>query len=332
MKAMVFAAGFGARLRPLTLSLPKPLFPLLGRPVMEHLLLALAGQGIREAAVNLHHLPGLIKDHFGDGENLGLTLHYSHEPAILGTAGGLLAAQRFLGDSPFLVLNSDIVTAIDFQRLLAFHRERRAALTLVLCDRPGGGHDPIEVDAQGRVVHLTGASSRHIPEITSRFTFTGIQVVDPLIFDRIPVGRFCGTTADVYPEMIDDGLPVHAYIHDGYWQDMGTLHQYLQVHKDLLDGKFNLPSALPAAAFPEDQTTAPVWLGTDCRVAPGARIGPYAVLGKGCVLEADCVVENAVLWDHVHVGRGASIRQSVVAQGVRVEAGQTVTNASMVRA
>ena len=325
MKAMVLAAGFGTRLRPLTQRLPKPMFPLFGRPVVEHLLRHLGRQGLSEVTLNLHHLPDPILNHFGDGRSLGLTLHYSHEQAILGTAGGILAARRYLEDGPFWVVNSDILIDLDFRRVLRFHQEKASALTLVLYDGEATGiHDPIELDAGGRVVHMVGASSRNLPEVSSRVTFTGVQLVEPALFDRIPAGRFCGTTSDVYPRMVEEGEPVYGFRHTGYWQDMGTLAQYLQVHRDVLDGRFHLPDALPSSPAPGGQIVEPVWIGPGCAIAPDARVGPYAVLYEGCRIEAGAEVANSVCWRGAVAGERCRVRHSVLGEGARVAPGTLV--------
>ncbi len=327
MRAMVLAAGFGTRLRPLTQHLPKPMFPILGRPVLEHILRMLARQGIREITVNLHHLPDQVEQYFDNGHSLGINLHYSREDAILGTAGGILKARRYLENGPFLVLNSDIVTDIDLAPVLAFHRQNKSALTMVLTDgNVTGIHDPIELDENGRVVHMVGASSKNLPEITSRVTFTGIQILEPDIFDRIPGNRFCGTTSDVYPQMIEDGLPVFGYRHSGYWHDMGTREQYLQVHRDALDGKFRLQDCPVTATPSRGRIAPPVWIGDGCDIADDASIGPYAVLGDHCVVGSGALIQNSVCWEGARVLPGARVEGSVIAGGVTVEENATLLN------
>lgn len=332
MKAMVLAAGFGTRLRPLTNRLPKPLFPILGKPVLEHTLRLLAAQEIRDITVNLHHLPEQIEQRIGGAGSLGINLHYSHEEAILGTAGGILRARRFLDGGPFVVLNSDIVTDIDLAPVIDFHRRNKAALTMVLTDANVTGiHDPIELDEHDRVVHLIGASSKNMPEVTSQVTFTGIQILEPEIFDRIPSNQFCGTTSDVYPQMIEDGLPVYGYRHDGYWQDMGTREQYLQVHRDALDGEVLLSGIEPSTHGLHGNTIGPVWIGRGCVIHPDAKVGPYAVLGDGCRIDAGATVHNSVLWEGVHAGQDARVEGCVIAQGVSVSPGTVLENQALVK-
>ncbi|QPJ60613.1 MAG: NDP-sugar synthase [Candidatus Nitronauta litoralis] len=331
MKAMVLAAGFGTRLKPLTQVLPKPMFPILGKPVLEHTLAHLARFGIRDITVNLHHLPAAVQGYFGNGETLGIELHYSYEQEILGTAGGILKARKYLDGGPFIVMNSDIITDIDLEKVMAFHQARGSALTMVLTDGEVTGiHDPIELDENDRVVHMPGASSKNMPDTTRPVTFTGVQIIEPEIFDRIPVNQFCGTTKEIYPEMIEDGRRVYGYLHKGYWQDMGTREQYLQVHKEILDGKTTLPAS-SSTALPEGANiVAPVWIGKDCKISNAATIGPYAVLGKGCVVENGAEIKNTVCWERVRTGENARIESSVLATGVVVLADAEISKESII--
>ena len=330
MKAMILAAGFGTRLRPLTQTVPKPMVPVLNRPLLERTIELLRSANVRDIAVNLHHLPEQVIDHFGDGSKFDVNLHFSREEKIMGTAGGIKAVQGFLGNGTFLVINSDIIVDIDLNRVLDFHRERGSCLTLVVRgDDSPKKYDPIEIQEDGRIVHFVGASSMNIPDNTRRVMFTGIQIMEPEIFSRIPEGKFYGTTEDVFPEMIQEGLPVFGYLHKDYWIDMGNRDQYLQVHKDALDGKISLKT--DTIKKPDGSSIVPpVVIGKDCHIEPNARIGPFAVLGNGCRVKNNSVVENSVLWDGVKIGSHCTIRQSILGKGVIVGGGQQVIEQSVI--
>jgi NDP-sugar pyrophosphorylase family protein len=316
MKAMILAAGFGTRLRPLTNTVPKPMVPIMNRPILEHTIHLLRTHGIQDITVNLHHLPEIIKEHFGDGKDFGVQLHWSHEPEILGTAGGIKKAQEFLDGEAFLVINSDVVVDIDLSKVIAFHKAQGSALTLVV--RQGDSPeqcDPIEVDADDRIVHMVGTSAKNKPDDTTRILFTGIQVMEPEIFDRIPENKFYGTTTDVFPRMLEDGLPMFAYWHHGYWKDVGTIQSYLDVHKDLLDGRMAGGLAI------ENNVSAPsqVLIGKNCKIAGTAKVGPYAVLGDNCAVGDHAVIENSICWENVRLGKNSHVSQSVLGNGVTVE-------------
>jgi NDP-sugar pyrophosphorylase family protein len=321
MKAMILAAGFGTRLRPLTYTVPKPMVPIMNRPTLEHTIHLLRTHGIQDITVNLHHLPGIIQDHFGDGKDFGVNLHWSYEPEILGTAGGIKKAQEFLDGEAFLVINSDVVTDCDLSKVISFHKAKGSALTLVV--RQGDSPeqcDPIEVDDDDRIVHMVGTSAKKKPGDTTRILFTGIQVMEPEIFDRIPENKFYGTTTDVFPGMLEDELPMFAYWHHGYWKDVGTIQSYLDVHKDLLDKRMGneLPIENSADGLPS------VLIGKNCKIADTAKIGPYAVMGDNCTVGENAVIEHSICWQGVTLGKNSHVTQSVLGNGIKAKERETL--------
>jgi NDP-sugar pyrophosphorylase family protein len=329
LKAMILAAGFGTRLLPLTKTVPKPMVPVLNRPLLEHTIDLLRSFNIKDIAVNVHHLPDQVIEPFGDGSQLGVNLKFFREEKILGTAGGIKAAQRFLENGPFMVINSDIIVDIDLNRVLEFHRGKQSCLTLVVReDASPKKYDPIEIDKDNRIVHFVGASSMELPDNTRRVMFTGIQIMEPEIFSRIPAGQFCGTTEHIFPDMIQEGLPVFGYLHDDYWIDMGNREQYLKVHKDALDGKTQLTPG-PRGRLEGPAIIPPVFAGNDCVIEPNTKVGPHVVLGNGCRVKANAVVENSVLWDGVMVGSGCVVKQSILGNGVTVSDNAEIINQSL---
>ncbi len=321
---MILAAGFGTRLMPLTRILPKSMFPVLNRPLLAHSIGLLRSCGVREIAVNVHHLSEKIIDSFGDGTEFGGHLHFSREETILGTAGGIKAMQSFLEDGPFFVVNSDIVTDIDLGPVIEFHKQNKSCLTLVVRE-DSEQHDPIQMDGDGRVTRFGGEPFK----IKKRVLFTGIQIMEPEIFSRIPAGKFCGTTEDVFPQMVEDGLPVYCYRPKGYWKDMGNRENYLQVHQDALDGKVTLKSG-PSHTPDGPLIVPPALIGRDCHIAQDVQIGPYAVLGNGCIVRHGAIVEHSVCWDGVTIGTGATVRRSVLAHQVTVPDNEEITDQSLV--
>lgn len=317
MRALVLAAGLGTRLLPLTRVLPKPMFPVLNRPILQHTLDLLRSHDIRDIAINLHHLPDKITSHFGDGSEFDVRLHYSYEPIILGTAGGIKAVQDFLGKDAFLVINSDILVDIDLKQVYEFHKRNGAVLTLVV-RQPGDPKqlDPIEINDEGRVVRFLDQSPPQATGKTFPVQFTGIQIMDAELFNRIPSSGFCETTKEIFPQMIQEGLPVYAFLHSGYWNDMGRREAYLDIHRDILDGRFK--SALVQEKLPADPpgVVAPVFIGKDCVIGEGVRVGPYTILGDHCRIEDGVVVEHSVVWNHVSLEKGATVTGSVIGDGV----------------
>ncbi|MFP6637633.1 MAG: NDP-sugar synthase [Nitrospinaceae bacterium] len=324
MKAMILAAGFGTRLKPMTHNLPKPMFPVLNRPLLEHALIFLKTQGIQDIIVNVHHLPDKIVEHFGDGSKFGVRLKISHEDEILGTAGGLKKAQPFLDEEIFLVINSDVLSNIDLKQVVSFHKEKKSCLTLVVRqDAQPEKYKPIELADDGRITRFVDASIGYLPTKTQRVMFTGIQIMGPEIFSRIPEGKFFGTTEDVFPKMIEDNLPIYGYLHNEYWIDMGTRETYIQAQADALDGKLSL-KALSSRNPEGPLIVPPVHIGKDCEISNDAQVGPYAVLGTGCRVRSGALVENSILWEGVTISSDATVQNSIVGAGVTLGSGKEV--------
>ena len=362
MKAMILAAGLGTRLQPLTDRLPKPLLPLMLVPMVGHLLAQLRCQGVREAVVNGHHLAGQLAAWLGDGSRWDLRLTFVHEPEILGTAGALKNAEPLLQGAPFLVVNADVLSDVGLQALWTRHRERGALVTMVVRPDPAAHRfAPVVVDEHDRVQRINGRPEENERSLDSRFRgndnsgaltdyfhrndeaiFTGIQIVDPQVLNAIPANRFVSTTADTYPQLLQEGRPVLAHRHHGYWLDVGVPERYLQAHRDLLDGVLGASwqGRLPAGSrvvrgtgeqrMNDAALIPPVVLGADVALAAGARIGPYAVLGAGCCLGSDAEVRESVLGDHATVGAGAVLRRCILGPGARVPSGQRLQEERLV--
>lgn len=234
MKAMVLAAGYGERMRPLTNSIPKPLLPINGKPILHYTLQMLKKNGIFEVVINLHHLPDMITDAFGDGSSFGMKIHYSYEKEILGTAGGIKAAEGFLKDGTFLVINSDIVADIDIMKVLEFHKKKKAFVTMVLRhDTDADRYGAIEIDSDGRVGKFLGKPEYNGNLQLKKLMFTGIHIFEPEIFDEIPSGRYCGITEETYPKLMNKNTPIYGYEFNGYWIDIGTPERYEKAKREV---------------------------------------------------------------------------------------------------
>ena len=329
MKAMVLAAGFGTRLQPLTLVLPKPMFPVLGRPLLSHTFDILESANITDVAVNVHHLPDFIINYFEKQKLHDLNLHFSREEKILGTAGGIKKMEGFLEGGPFILINSDIITDIKLDKVIDFHKKNNSKLTLVVRqDISPEQYDSIEICKDGRIVHFVGASSMNIPGNTTRVMFTGIQIIEPEIFKRIPEGQFCGTTESIFPQMIKDEVPVYGYLHNGYWKDMGNRENYLQVNSDALDERVSLKGVSPNE-LNNPLIIPPVLVDRNCQVAENSQIGPYTVIGPNCNIKSGAIIENSILWEGVTIGAGSNIKGSVIAQNRTIGDGKNIIKESV---
>lgn len=242
MKAMVFAAGYGRRLRPKTDKLPKALIPISGRPMIEYSLLLLSHFGIKEVIINLNHLGSKIEEHLGSGEKLGLKICYSKEEELLDTGGGLLRARPFLEDGTFIVINSDLLIDLPLNDLCAYHLKKKATATLVLrTDEMAVKYGLIETASDGRLQSFLGHSApRSSPSALSRFMFTGVQIMEPKVFDYMDDKSPFSLTRVTYSKMLLQGEPLYGYAYRGYWQDLGTPERIREAEEKLAQGEVKL--------------------------------------------------------------------------------------------
>lgn len=249
MKALLLAAGEGTRLRPLTLDRPKPMVPVGGRPLLEHLVALLRRHGVADIAINLHYKPEAIVDYFGTGEAFGVSITYSREERLLGSAGAVKQLGSFFaGDEPFLVLYGDVLTDLDLTELVARHRSSGAAATLALYRVK----DPsrcgiVELDANNRVTRFVEKPAPGT--VFSDLANSGIYVVEPAVIDRIPAERPFDFGHDLFPALLADGVPLAGQPLPGYILDIGSPERYAQAEADLRAGRCRSPLALaPVAA------------------------------------------------------------------------------------
>lgn len=239
MKAMILAAGLGSRLRPLTNTIPKPLLPVAGTPLIVWNLLLLKRHGFHDVLINLHHLGPMIEQALGDGSRYGLRIIYSYEPVILGTGGGLKQAESSFSGEPVLVLNGDTLVELDLDALCAFHRQRDAVATLVLRKDPAAAEwGLVEMDSDNRIVRITGRGKLESGPIQPRM-FAGIHILHPRLLRDVPKG-VASTIIDSYVAAIQRDEAVLGYDHQGYWSDVGTPERYAQAEQDASAGLITL--------------------------------------------------------------------------------------------
>lgn len=238
MKAMILAAGLGLRLRPLTEFLPKSMVPISDKPFLEYIIRYLKQAGVKNIVINLHHHPKIVTDYFKDGSSLGVVINYSIEKEILGTAGGIKAAEQYLKDDLFFVINSDIAFDLNFEDVVQFHNKNNALITMVLReDRNVEEYGVIEIDSSFQVKRFLDFN-RPAQTITFKKTmFTGIALFEPDVLKEFPGSGYCDITKEIYPKLIKKDLPLFGFVTDKYWMDMGSPQNYLNLQKDILSGK-----------------------------------------------------------------------------------------------
>jgi len=234
MKAVILAGGKGTRLRPLTHHLPKPMVPLLDRPCMAYIIELLKRHGITEIAVTMQYLPEVIRAHFGDGSDYGVSLHYFEEREPLGTAGSVKQAQSLL-DETFLVISGDALTDVDLCAAVDAHQANEALATMVMTQVESPlEYGVVETDEAGRVVRFLEKPSG--ADVFSQTVNTGIYVLEPAVLDLVAAETFCDFARDLFPLMLAQGLALYGHAATGYWTDIGTPAQYQQAQLDLQEG------------------------------------------------------------------------------------------------
>ena len=321
MKAILLAGGKGTRLRPLTIHTPKPIVPIFNRPFLHHQLdLLKRVPEIDGAILSLNYQPRRIEEIFGDGSSTALSLRYVVEPAPLGTAGAVRYAAESLHES-VVVFNGDVLTEVDLAAVIALHRERKAKATIVLTpvENPEA-YGLVETDADANVRRFLEKPKPD--EITCDTINAGIYVLEPDTFDRIPTDTPWSIERSFFPSLIDRCETFVAYVNRGYWIDIGTPQKYMQVHRDIMDGRYrtapfgDLVSTTrisPLARIDEGVSIeGPCFIDEGTVVKSGARIGPYSVVGRQCHIEEHASIERAILWADTRISQDASVRGSIL--------------------
>lgn len=294
MRAIVLSAGYGTRLWPLTEDRTKPAIPILGKPLVGYVAEYLAGYGIDEIVVNLHHRPESVRRALGDGSRFGVKLYYVEEPEILGTSGALDNTREFFERETFLVVNGKIITDIDLNAALETHRKTNAIATLVLLPNTRRERFSVVETEDGRVKGFGGMPVEGETG-PAPLMFTGIHILEPRIFDYIPRGVFSDSVINVYPQAIAKGETIMAHVASGKWRELSTLKRYLDISVELLKEE-----------------------------------GKSFVAGAQTLISPSATVTESILWDGVEVGAGARITRAILADDVKINAGEIVENAVVV--
>ncbi len=330
LSAIIMAGGEGSRLRPLTCDTPKPMVPVLGRPVMAYALQLLARHGLREVGVTLQYLPERISRYFGSGAKDGVSLHYTREHTPMGTAGGVLlaASGRHAPHDTFVILSGDGLTDCDLTSALKFHREKGALATMVLTRvRDPLSYGVVMADGDGRVRRFVEKPGWG--EVYSDTINTGIYLLEPEVLSYIWPDKPCDFGKDLFPQLVREQKNVCAFVSDAYWCDIGDQAAYVRSQADFLQGKVKLDAGpLIAETAQVDETArleGPIYLGAGTRVGAHARLTDCAVIGMNAMVGAHTRVARSVVWDDATLYEHAQLRGAIVGRGAQVGAGATLT-------
>jgi mannose-1-phosphate guanylyltransferase/phosphomannomutase len=329
VKAVVMAGGEGSRLRPLTSQYPKPLVPVVGTPVVEHILRLLREHGITEVVLTLQYLGAEIRNRIGDGSDLDMQVEYVVEDSPLGTAGSVRNAAHLLDDT-FLVISGDALTDIDLTWVIEEHRRRQSQASIVLKSVP----NPLEygvvvTEADGRVTRFLEKPSWG--EVFSDHANTGIYVIEPAVLDHIAPGVSVDWSQDVFPGMLRRREALHGIVAEGYWCDIGSIQSYMQANWDALEGRVRLhiPGRREGNVWIGDgvefgigvQLEGPAFIGDEVKLKAGAFINGHAVIDKYTIIDDNAKVSNTVIWPHTYVGENCRLRQSIICRNVTIKNG-----------
>lgn len=321
MKAVVMAGGAGSRLRPLTVGRPKPMIPIVNKPVMAHILDLLQRYDITEVVVTVQYLAEYIQGYFGDGQSLGMNIQYSVEDVPLGTAGSVKNAQEFL-DETFIVISGDAITDFDLKQIIDFHRQKEAVATLTLYRVP----NPLEfgviiTDSQGRIQQFLEKPSWG--EVISDTVNTGIYVLEPEALDYFEPGQVFDFSKDLFPILLEQGAPLYGYVASGYWCDVGDLNEYIRASNDILEGRVQVGEigkhigggiwcGEEVEIAPDAHLYGPVFLGYGVKIKGGVVIHGPATIRDYTVVDNRAHIDRSIIWRNSYIGEGVEIRGAII--------------------
>ena len=333
LKAVIMAGGEGTRLRPLTCNQPKPMVPIMNKPVMDHIIELLKKHRITEIAVTLQYMPHVIQEYFGDGSHLGVNIHYFIEDMPLGTAGSVKNAEEFLNDT-FVVISGDALTDIDLSHAIQYHYEKNAMATLILTkvDVPLE-YGVVVTDADGRITRFLEKPSWS--EVFSDTVNTGIYILSPEIFQYYRRGEMFDFSKDLFPMLLEARKPMYGFISNDYWCDIGDLAAYQQCHFDILEGKVKIKHTARQIAekvWVEEgvvigeqvKITGPVFIGRDTKLKNNVAIGPMTIIGQDNVIGEYSTLKRTILWKNCNVGRSVQLRGCTVCNKVNIKDNSSV--------
>lgn len=324
MKAIVLAGGFGTRIQPLTNSVPKPMLPILNRPMMEHIIIKLRDElGITDIAVLLYFKPEVIKEHFKNGKDLGVNITYVQPDDDYGTAGAVAFARDFLDDT-FIIVSGDLVTDFDFKKIESFHKRKKSKFTITLT----AVKNPLQfgvviANKDHRIEKFLEKPSWG--EVFSDTINTGIYIVEPEILDQIPYGENYDFAKDLFPKLMAEDIPLWGYSAKGYWRDVGNPSSYREVYEDIFSGKMHLPfkgekkEIDNAVVYLEEGSKLPdkvrlsgtVVIGKNTKISEGATLSDTCI-GENIKIKKHAEVKNCIIWDNSTIGSKASVNNCVI--------------------
>ena len=321
MKAIVMAAGKGTRLLPLTATRPKPMIPLLNEPILDHMLKSLKNAGIDEATVLVDYLSDSIVRHLGNGERIGMKVEYTTNNIMRGTAGAVKHAASDLHE-PFIVVSADVLTTLDFRKLISAHESMGTKITMALSSvRDPSQYGVAIMDDMNRVTRFLEKPKRE--EAFSSLVNAGMYVCEPGVLELIPERTQFDFSRNLFPAMLSKGEAIGGHPFDDYWNDVGIPSTYLGATRDMVEGRLESGLRNTAAAEYEDMKYGRLVTGSNCSIAASVDIDGFAVLGDNVTLGKNVTISHSVVYSNTEIGDNSVISEAIVGEGAML--GKSVT-------
>ena len=333
------AGGAGSRLRPLTCGRPKPIVPIMNKPVMAHIVELLKKNGITDIGVTLQYLPEKIENMFGDGSEYGVNMQYFIEDSPLGTAGSVKNAEEFLDDT-VVVISGDALTDIDLTKAIEYHKSKNTLCTLILKEVAVPLEYGIVVtDDNGKITRFLEKPSWG--EVFSNLANTGIYILEPKALSYFEKNKKFDFSQDLFPLLMNEGNDLYGYTTNEYWCDVGDIGSYIQSHIDILENKVTVnlnekedkKGIFIGKNVDIDKTakiTGPVVIGDNCKIGKNVQIEEYTVLGENTVIDDNSIIKRSIIWPNTHIGSNARISAGILCYGNNLKSNVTVLEESVI--
>ena len=329
MKAVILAGGEGTRLRPITFLNPKPMLPLVNRPFMEKFVLWIKSHKIEDIIFSTGYLPEIFKNYFGDGSRFGMNFIYVQEKEPLDTCGGVKNVEKYLDGKSFMVFNGDILSSIDLTEMVAFHKRKKADITISLTRvEDPASYGLVPINKESKVMQFL-EKPKHGEAITDLIN-AGIYIIEPNIMELVPKGKRYSFERDLFPDVLDKGYKVFGYVSDEHWLDVGTPQKYLMAHWDVLYKKINFKfpykEVMENIYIGKDTkysknnfVSGPVVIGENTRIENSARIMPLTVVGDDCHISGGTEISESIIFGSCKIGKKCLIKRAIISNNVKID-------------
>ncbi|HON83008.1 MAG TPA: sugar phosphate nucleotidyltransferase [Caldisericia bacterium] len=312
MTGVILAGGFGTRLRPLTINIPKPMVPIANKPILHHIIKLLKKNGIKDLIIILYYQPELIKDYFRDGEKFGVNIKYIISDEDLGTCGATALAKDYLKDD-FLVISGDVLTDFNLSEIINFHLKKKSIATITLTRVSNPLQYGIVITTEdGKIVRFLEKPSWG--EVFSDTINTGIYILNPKIFDFVPEKKEFDFSKNLFPLLLKKELPIFGYISSGYWKDIGNVKEYKIAHEDIIKGQVEIEIEGERAS----RIGSDIWMAEDCKIKNIKNLLGTVVLGNNVKI-GNSRIFNSFIGDNVEIEDGVEISDSIIWENTKIK-------------